>query len=86
MTNNKSPTKPTLQTSRSSPGDSAFGNSLFISQSPFQEHLDSSTPIIDVQSPSLYLSKDAEAGESEITSPETAFSRAFSTASSIESA
>lgn len=58
MTNNKNPTKPILQTSRSSPGDSAFGNSLFISQSPFQEHLDSSTPIIDVQSPSLYLSKD----------------------------
>ena len=59
MTNNKNSNKPTLQTSRSSPGDSAFGNSLFlISQSPLQEHAESSTSIIDVQSPSLYLSKD----------------------------
>ena len=59
MTNNKNSNRPTLQTSRSSPGESAFGNSLFlISQSPLQEHLEPSTPTVDVQSPSLYLSKD----------------------------
>lgn len=59
MTNNKTSNKPTLQPSHSSPNTSAFGNSLFlISHSPIQDHLEPSTPTFEVQSPSLYLSKD----------------------------